>query len=658
MKNYIKNFQAVFLCITATVYVQFTTKTTTDDYKLISEIKTREYIIASSENITSQIVVLNKKARAFKAREIDDKELKEQLKATRNAYKKIESILAYYYPEHIAAYINGAPLQHLDPYPLKEGSAQNQYYGSVDEYLNSVPLDKLETGHYKGNNAPVIDPVGLQRLDEIIFTDEVFTSRDVIVKLCEELQTKYDVIKRDLNLKKYYYDFEVIESSRLELITILSRGITGFDTPGSQNAIQEASFAINGVHNILKPYITKTSPSLQKTLEELFEGGQKYLSKHDNFEKFDRFTFITTFLNPLYKELLSLQKELNIKSSAETYNTTPSWNAYTTNIFDTDFLNPYYYSMLKENDDSPQLRSLGKKLFYDTSLSQNNTLSCASCHNPDKAYTDGEKTSLAGIMGTRVVRNSPTLINSVFSARYFYDLRAFDLEDQAEHVIENHSEFNTSFEDILVRLNKNKEYTEQFKKSFGTAKINKYQFSSALASFILSLRSFNSEFDSYIRGETKKADKKVIRGFNLFMGKANCGTCHYAPTFSGLTPPLFQENESEVLGVLKAPGILVADNDIGRAGNNVFNEDKYIYEHSFKTTTVRNASLTAPYFHNGAYNTLDDVLDFYNKGGASGMGLSQEVSNQTLSPDPLGLTPSEIEDLKAFINALTDVPSK
>lgn len=658
MKNYFKKYQAFLLCIVATVCVQFVNKTATEDYTLISEIKTREYIIASSENITSQIVVLNEKARAFKAGEIDEKELQEQLKATRNAYKKIESILTYYYPEHVTAYINGAPLQHLDPYPLKEGAQKNNYYGSVDDYLNSVPLDKLETGHYKGENAPIIDPVGLQRLDEIIFTDEVFTSQDRIVELCKQLQVKYDVVEHDLNLKKYYYDFEVIESSRLELIRILGRGITGFDTPGSLNAMQETSSALNGIHNIVKPYITKTTPDLQKTLNELFKGGKKYLRRHGNFEKFDRFKFITTYLNPLYKELLSLQKELEIKSSAETYKTTPSWNAYTTNMFDDDFLNPYYYSMLKEKDDSPELRALGKKLFYDTSLSHNNTISCASCHNPAKAYTDGEKTSLAGIPGKRVLRNSPTLVNSVFSARYFYDLRAFDLEDQAEHVIENHMEFNTSFEDIVAGLNQNEEYTEHFKNIFGTAEINKYQFSSALASFVISLRSFNSEFDKYIRGEVKKTNKKVIRGFNLFMGKANCGTCHYAPTFSGLTPPLFQENESEVLGVLKSPDVLMLDNDLGRAGSNVFNEDKYIYEHSFKTTTVRNVALTAPYFHNGAYKTLDEVLDFYNKGGAAGVGLSQEVPNQTLSPDALGLAKSEIEDLKAFINALTDVPEE
>ncbi len=122
------------------------------------------------------------------------------------------------------------------------------------------------------------------------------------------------------------------------------------------------------------------------------------------------------------------------------------------------------------------------------------------------------------------------------------------------------------------------------------------------------------------------------------MGKANCGTCHYAPLFSGLVPPVYRESESEVIGVLEKPLQRKVDSDKGRGVNKVFHEDLYIYQHAFKTVTVRNAAITAPYFHNGAYKTLEQVIDFYDHGGAAGIGLGNELPNQTLAPDSLHLS--------------------
>jgi cytochrome c peroxidase len=139
------------------------------------------------------------------------------------------------------------------------------------------------------------------------------------------------------------------------------------------------------------------------------------------------------------------------------------------------------------------------------------------------------------------------------------------------------------------------------------------------------------------------------------MGKAACGTCHYAPTFSGLVPPLYRESESEVLGVLQKPDAMQVDSDRGRSHNRQFQEDNAIFDRSFKTVTVRNVELTAPYFHNGAYQTLDEVIEFYDQGGAQGLGLSSELPNQTLSAQPLHLTAREKSALKAFLRSLTGV---
>jgi cytochrome c peroxidase len=248
------------------------------------------------------------------------------------------------------------------------------------------------------------------------------------------------------------------------------------------------------------------------------------------------------------------------------------------------------------------------------------------------------------------------LINAVYADRFFYDLRAFTLEQQAEHVIFNPDEFNTAYSAIIKKLGENDKYAAQFKAIFGKGKITREKFSKALASYVLSLRSFNSSFDKYVRGESDELSQEVKNGFNLFMGKANCATCHFAPTFAGLVPPLFNENESEILGVLADPNAKQPrlDTDEGRWSNTILSEYAWIYEKSFKTNTVRNAGLTAPYFHNGAYSTLEEVIDFYNNGGGGGIGLN--VINQTLATDALGLTPKEKQELIAFINALNDVP--
>jgi cytochrome c peroxidase len=154
----------------------------------------------------------------------------------------------------------------------------------------------------------------------------------------------------------------------------------------------------------------------------------------------------------------------------------------------------------------------------------------------------------------------------------------------------------------------------------------------------------------------KNVSEDVKKGFNLFMGKANCATCHFAPHFSGLVPPFFNENESEVLGVTTRPIKQLPvelDQDLGRGNSPVKKEKSWIYDYSFKTVTVRNIALTKPYFHNGAFNTLEEVLDFYNEGGGEGLGL--KMKNQTLAPDKLNLTPTEIKEIIAFLNALTDV---
>ncbi len=156
-----------------------------------------------------------------------------------------------------------------------------------------------------------------------------------------------------------------------------------------------------------------------------------------------------------------------------------------------------------------------------------------------------------------------------------------------------------------------------------------------------------------MRSEKKSVSREVKNGFNLFMGKAACGTCHFAPTFAGLVPPRFTESESEILGILQQFDTLSPklDTDAGRYAGHA-KDQVALYKRSFKTMTVRNSGLSAPYFHNGKFKTLEQVLEFYDHGGGAGLGL--DVPYQTLPSDKLHLTKNEKRDIIAFLHSLTD----
>lgn len=614
---------------------------------------TRTIILQQAARFTMAVKALNTSAHAWATGKSALAAFKQQLLTTRQAWKGIEYMAEYYYPEHVKEYLNGPPLDHLDPYPFDSSS----YYGtSAAAYLGTAPLDYLERDHFLGKPA-VIAPRGLQVLDENIFSGEL-TDPGHIVQLTAELEEKWLIAAQALNKRKYFLPFEVIEAARLQLVRIFTLGITGFDTPGSLNVIVETKASIAALQKVMQPLLQQTTDCLSKKATLYFERTQRFLTQQKDFDTFDRLTFLTNCLNPLYKVLLDIHRQQQLSISSTLSGKTPSWNAYSDNIFASDFLEPYYYSLLQRDKDNEALRALGKQLFYDTRLSNNGQLSCGSCHKPELAFTDGVPKSYAATAGRTVLRNAPSLINAVFADRYFYDLRSFDLEDQAGQVIRNHEEFDTDFPELLKKLQADSSYVTAFARAAGDATafpaLTRYRISSALASYIISLRSFNSPFDQYVRGERKSLPLKVKQGFNLFMGKANCGTCHYPPLFSGLVPPLYRESESEVLGVLEKPGMRKVDEDKGRAGNQVLNEHASIYRHAFKTMSVRNTALTAPYFHNGAYRTLQEVIEFYNNGGAQGIGLSQALPNQTLSADSLHLSLAEQDALLSFLQSLTD----
>ncbi|MEM7655280.1 MAG: cytochrome c peroxidase [Bacteroidota bacterium] len=549
----------------------------------------------------------------------------EQLLQTRRVYKRVEFLAEYLDGEYIKWVINGAPLPKL----------------SIDD------------------NRMIEDPSGLQILEEKLFLGDPTEEATSIHALAQKLRYGAEEFTRILPTRNLRHQ-QVLEASRAQMIRILSLGLTGFDKPGHDNAIEECEISLRAVHQAISAYyplLESRSSLLPTEIEPLFSGAVAHLQAHPDFDSFDRLAFLTDYLNPLYASLLDIQTTLGVPSVYETLpgNLQASTRYYSRNIFSDSLINPFFYAEQLPEQHTPAAIRLGQLLFFDPVLSDQAERSCASCHQPDKAFTDGRKKSLArGFDGT-VNRNAPTLINVAHSPRFFYDLRAEKLEKQIHHVIFDEKEFNTTFFEIFDRLNTSEEYVALFQEAFPQHKhnpVNRYTLANALSSYLITLNGTDSEFDQFVQGKTEEIDPAVRRGFNLFMGKGACGTCHFAPTFSGLVPPRFDEMESEILGIPTTPDTVapVLDPDVGRAGG-LMQEGQVIYEGSFKTVTVRNVELTAPYMHNGVYVSLEEVMDFYNRGGGVGLGL--EVPYQTLPPDPLGLTEQEISDMIAFMKSLT-----
>lgn len=536
----------------------------------------------------------------------------------KNTFKEIEFI--YYY---------------LDPQSFSVG-------------VNGAPLPKLKK---KVPDMTVIPPQGFQRIEELIYENG---SSAEIAMHTEKLSKKVKAYERLLT-PQYMTDPVIFESIRYGIIRTNTMAITGFDAPGNTDvSLKDAAMFFHSVRSIAELYSDYYPKDQLNHITSLCNRAKIDLEKA-TFEDFDRYTFIQTILDPLWRKTLELQNTLQIELPSQRFSKLQRPVNYQANsLYAEDFLNTDYFSEYT-GPHQREKSSIGRKLFFDKRLSKTKTHSCASCHHPKKSFTDGLPLSKNLTDGGPGKRNSPSLINAVYADRYFHDLRVDRLAFQMDHVVLNPIEFNSRYDTIISRLREDKQLLSAFTTAYGKEGITKNTITNAMSSFVASLTSFQSSFDKAIRNEDPEIDQQVKKGFNLFMGKATCATCHFPPTFSGLLPPEYAENESEVLGVpstSSAPYSL--DEDLGRYMNHILKEQASFYKNAFKTPTVRNMKTTAPYMHNGVYETLEEVIEFYNVGGGIGLGI--DVPNQTLPPDSLHLTASEKRALIRFLHSLEDNP--
>ena len=285
----------------------------------------------------------------------------------------------------------------------------------------------------------------------------------------------------------------------------------------------------------------------------------------------------------------------------------------------------------EDNPLSQATVALGRKVFFDSILSRDGTRACATCHDPERAFTDGRPVSV-GVFGRRGTRSVPTLINRAYGTFFFWDGRTTSLEEQVLKPIQDPSEMDMPVDDVVRRLQQDEDYRTLFQAAFGRA-VNGGDLANALASYVRTILSGNLPIDRYryAKGELDALSDRELQGLRIFRRKANCSVCHVGPNFT--------DERFHNTGIAWRGGVL---SDSGRYV--VTGREEQLG--AFKTPTLREVALTAPYMHDGSLATLEDVIEFYDRGGNANPYLDPGLRR-------LNLTDEEKEALLAFLRALS-----
>ncbi len=479
-------------------------------------------------------------------------------------------------------------------------------------------------------------------------------ARDSLLKLIDvsskSLKSYFaDSITAQLN--SYHHFFLCNRLFLLDLATIYT---TGFDCPDTKQIIPELNSMLQTTAGIYQSYNHDfTAHPLKDDYLTLYNNAVSFVKNQPaNYEEFDHFVFIREYVNPLFKLNQQYIAEYKVQSSSSMDYTL---NDEAKSIFDKNLYRAQntkgVYNKITDEKILAEIDSIGKLLFYDPVLSGNNMRSCASCHKLDNYLADTSfATEIQFNRKDFLKRNQPSLINAVYNHLMMADGRDLTLLDQVKDVITNPEEMGSNEEEVLEKVMSIPAYKKALTK-FATytdkkEKISLKHIASTITYFYGKYSNYYSSFDEAVNNK-KQLNEDAVKGFNIFMGKAQCGTCHFAPQFNGIKPP-YINNEFEVIGVPSSPAIKNLSADNGRYNVHAAAETN----NAFRTPTVRNAAFTKPYMHNGIYNTLEEVIDFYDAGGGVGKGIT--VLNQTLSSDSLKLTDTEKKQLVAFINSLSE----
>jgi len=458
-----------------------------------------------------------------------------------------------------------------------------------------------------------------------------------------------DSIAGELKTKDHFY-----LCNRLFLLNLAAIYTTGFECPDTTRIIPELKQMLIDTYDIYAAFNESfENTELPENYLALYKDAVAFVNKqNNNYLNFDHFNFIKNYINPLFSLNQKLIKDYKIISKS---NIDYSLNKNSTSIFSKDLYRAQnakgIFLRVNDKETLAEIEQVGKLLFYDPLLSGNNLRSCASCHNPTQYFTDTLKTTSLQFDGKNMLpRNAPSLINAEYNHLIMLDGKHISLQNQAKDVITNSTEMACAEADVLKKIMSCNEYKTAFKKFLKFTphepEISIDHILSTITFYYSKYSHFYAPFDKAMN-HGQALTQEATNGFNVFMGKAQCATCHFVPQFNGVKPP-YVSSEFEVLGVAKDSSFKSLSDDKGRFGINPAKET----EHAFRTGSIRNAEKTKPYMHNGSMSNLSQVIDFYNAGGGAGKGLT--VNNQTLSGDSLHLTKKDKSDLLAFMSSLNE----
>lgn len=519
--------------------------------------------------------------------------------------------------------------------------------GATAQELNGAAIP--ETEENDGVRVPM-PPTGFQVVEEALFP-QVSIEDSALVRHQVQLMQSLVIRARAFSRAGALTEMNLFDAVRLEIARVSVLALANADTPVAERGLREGSEALRGMRTLIEPLAAgarSQAPAAWAAWDSTLLVATSAVATADG-ATLDRLALTRITLVPLAHRWAALRVALGVALPPDGR----PWRAGIASIFDSAAFDPWQFApAYTRGTDTASAAALGATLFADTRLSGDGTRSCASCHDPALAFSDGRARSLARVAGVRL-RNAPTLLNAALQRAQFADSRAAFLEDQVTDVVENTHELGGALTEYARRLRADPSVRVRFVRSFGEAgdsTVTPIRVAQALAAFERTLIALDAPFDRYVRGDSTAMTLPARRGYSVFMGKGKCGTCHFAPLFNGTVPPVFARSELEIIGTPAKRGWTAArlDGDSGRA--HIYAAPGYL--RAFKTPTLRNVARTAPYMHNGVYRTLDEVVEFYNRGGGAGLGL--DVPNQTLPFDRLHLTGRDKQDLIAFMESLTD----
>lgn len=524
----------------------------------------------------------------------------------RTDYKQLEFAIEYTYP-YAAHKMNGPAVLESEP-------------GDVNDVVLPNGLQVIETYLYNTEQPPA---------------EKIKKELDYLLFFVNRIQMQAD--------DSLFTPVQLYYAVKLNLYRLAAKGLSGFDSPTALLSLKEGVTTLQSSAQYLNAYHA-LSPALQQAFDAAIIPLQ---DSTVDFNTFDR----AQYLSGPYKHLMRVLQQEQQNNHVSNPRGKTAVKTTVASFYEPKAFDAYYFSPDGTTIADANRIKLGARLFHEKMLTQNGR-TCTSCHNPALAYTDGVKTAPSLLHGDDLKRNTPTLLYAALQPAMFLDNRSKYLEQQIVQVLNNKEEMHAQLQISIADLEQDKVYRALFHQAYpkDTHPVSQQNMVQAIADFIRTLAPFSSRFDQFMQGNQQALTQEEQAGFNLFMGKAQCGTCHYQPLFNGALPPTYDISETEVIGVPAGKDKLNPAIDEDRGAYVVF--PRAHKDHAFRTPTLRNIARTAPYMHNGVYATLEEVVDFYNRGGGAGLGLP--IKNQTLSAQPLNLSPKEQKALVTFLKALND----